>query len=228
MVGAHLVTGATGGIGAAIVDLLLEREHTVIAAGRDAGRLAARFPSARHLAVDLGDPATIEAALGGLVPAVDHLDSLVHCAGVGELGTVAETDVATWQRSLLVNTVAPAELTRLLLPALRAARGHVVMVNSGQGLSVRAGWTPYAASKFALRALADGLRAEEHGNGVRVTSVFPGRTDTEMQRRVRRVEGGAYEPDQYLDPRSVALTVLTALEAGRDAEITELTVRPGG
>lgn len=226
--GAHLVTGATGGIGAAIVDLLVEREHSVIAAGRDAKRLAARFPTARHLVIDFDDVASIAPALDAFTPSIDHLDSLIHCAGIGALGTVEETDVETWRRSLLLNTIAPAELTRVLLPALRAAHGHVVMVNSGQGLSVRAGWTPYAVSKFALRALADGLRAEEHAHGVRVTSVYPGRTDTEMQREVRRREGGPYEPDQYLDPRSVAVTVLTALEAGRDAEITDLTVRPGG
>lgn len=131
-----------------------------------------------------------------------------------------------WRENFEVNVLAVAELTRLLLPALRAARGHVVVINSGQGLAVRAGWGPYAASKFAARAFADALRAEEAANGVRVTSIFPGRTDTEMQRAIIAHEGKDYSPENYLRPDSVAEAVLTAVLAGPDAHLTELTIRP--
>ena len=87
--------------------------------------------------------------------------------------------------------VAPyrAELTRLLLPRLRAERGAVVFVNSGAGLRANPGWASYAASKFALRALADALREEEAPHGVRVCTVYPGRTATPMQQSVRAQEG---------------------------------------
>ena len=80
--------------------------------------------------------------------------------------------------------VAVAELTRLLLPALRAANGHVVLINSGAGLRANAGWGAYAASKFALRAFGDALRLEEPA--LRVTSIHPGRIDTDMQRDIIR------------------------------------------
>jgi len=126
-----------------------------------------------------------------------------------------------------VNLIAPAELTRLFLPTLRVARGQVVFVNSGAGLRADAEWGTYAASKHGLRALADSLRAEEHAAGVRVTSVYPGRTATAMQQRVRSQEGLPYDPGAYIDPESVATAVLTALDLPRDAEITEITVRPG-
>ena len=122
--------------------------------------------------------------------------------------------------------VAVAELTRLVLPALRAARGRVVLVNSGAGRNASPGWASYAASKFALRAFADALRAEEEGNGVRVTSVYPGRTDTEMQRDVVRQEGGVYRPERYLRAESVAGAVLLAVTAPDDAALTELVLRP--
>ena len=122
--------------------------------------------------------------------------------------------------------VAVAELTRLVLPALREAKGHVVFINSGQGLAARAGWGPYAASKFAVRAYADALRAEEEPRGVRVTTVYPGRTDTDMQRDVVAHEGGQYTPEKYLRPESVAAAVRAAVTAGPDAHMTEVTIRP--
>ncbi|HET6259884.1 MAG TPA: SDR family NAD(P)-dependent oxidoreductase, partial [Pseudonocardia sp.] len=134
--------------------------------------------------------------------------------------------VSTWRRQFEVNVVAVAELTRLLLPALRAARGRVVLLNSGAGLSASPGWASYAASKFALTAFADALRAEEAVNGLRVTSVHPGRVDTEMQRGVVAQEGGEYHAETYLRPESVAGAVLLAVTAPDDAALTELVLRP--
>lgn len=122
-----------------------------------------------------------------------------------------------------MNTAAPAELTRLLLPSLRAARGHVVFVNSGSGLRSKPAWGAYAASKHALRALADSLRAEEPE--LRVTSVFPGRTASEMQRQVRALEGGEYDPEEFMSPRTVATVIVNALRTPRDATVTDISVR---
>jgi NADP-dependent 3-hydroxy acid dehydrogenase YdfG len=218
-----LVTGASRGIGAAVAAALAPT-HDLLLGGRDAtalGAVAARLGDrALPWPVDLTDPD----ALAGATERIDELDVLVHSAGVGLLGTVAELDVATWRRQFEVNVVAVAELTRLLLPALRAARGTVVCVNSGAGLAARPGWGSYAASKFALRAFADALRGEEPD--LRVCSVHPGRVDTDMQRAVVAHEGGTYEGSRYLRPESVAATVLTAVTAGRDAHITDLVVRP--
>src|SRR5690606_14659866 len=119
----------------------------------------------------------LAAALDGQ-PLPDRLDSLLHVAGVVELGAVGDLTPAVWQETLAANLVAPAELTRLLLPRLRAARGHVVFVNSGAGLAAHPRWSAYAASKHGLRALADALRGEEREHGLRVTTVYPGRTAT--------------------------------------------------
>lgn len=219
-----LVTGASRGIGAAVARALAPG-YDVLLGGRDTVALeeqAARLPGARAWPVDLTDGA----ALVGAVRGIERLDVLVHSAGVGLLGAVAETSAATWRRQFDVNVVAVAELTRLLLPALRAARGRVVLVNSGAGLTARPGWASYAASKFALRAFADALRAEEADHGVRVTSVHPGRVDTDMQRDVVAYEGGEYRPEAYLRPESVAGAVLVAVSAPEDAALTELVLRP--
>lgn len=219
-----LITGAAGGIGSALARTLAPT-HDLILSGRGGTALDALCAElgAQPLTLDLGDPASFGAALEGL----GRVTHLIHNAGVVELGAVAEQPHEIWTRTLAINTVAPAELTRLLLTRLRAERGQVVFVNSGAGLSAGPGWASYAASKFALRALADALRAEEAAAGVRVTSVYPGRTATAMQHKVRGQEGGEYTPEAYIDPQSVAATVAFVLSAPHDAALTDVTVRPG-
>ncbi|WP_182876615.1 SDR family oxidoreductase [Microbispora sp. H10670] len=217
-----LITGASRGIGAAIARALAPT-YDLLLGGRDGTALDAmchELPGSRPWAVELTDltPAEVEG--------VERLDLLVHSAGIARLGHLADTPVEVWRRTLEVNVVAVAELTRLLLPALRAARGHVVLINSGAGQRANPNWGSYAASKFALRAYGDVLREEEHANGVRVTSIFPGRVATDMQRDVREQEGEPYEPGRYLEAESVARAVLTAVTATPDAHVTEITVRP--
>lgn len=226
---AHLITGAGSGIGAAVARRLADRGDTLWLLARDAGRARAlreQFPGAQTLVADLLEPERMSWAFGQQqLPA--SIDSLLHIAGVVELGRLDELQVATWRQTLAVNTIAPAELTRLMLPSLGAAKGQVVFVNSGAGLHASAEWGAYAASKFALRAVADALRAEVRDDGIRVTTVYPGRTATPMQQKVHAQEGRDYDAADWIDPESVATTILTALDLPRDAELTELTVRPG-
>lgn len=226
----HVITGAGSGIGAAVAERLAERGDELWLWARGAGRareLAARFPGARTLVGDLAEPERLSWALGHQeVP--ERIDSLLHVAGVVDLAAVGELTPKVWNATLAANLVAPAELTRLLLPQLRLARGHVVFVNSGAGLRANAEWGAYAASKHGLKALADALRAEESGHGIRVTSVYPGRTATPMQAKVHQQEGREYDPGRWMTPESVASTVLAALDLPRGTEITDLSVRPGG
>lgn len=228
--GTHLITGAGSGIGTVVAERLCARGDELWLLARDAGRakqLAERYPGAKTLVGDLTEPERLSWALSHQqVP--ERLDSLLHVAGVVELGEVSELTPKAWNQQLAANLVAPAELTRLLLPQLRLAKGHVVFVNSGAGLRANAQWGAYAASKHGLKALADALRWEESGNGVRVTTVYPGRTATPMQVKVHQQEGKEYDPERWMTPESVATTLLTALDLPRDAEITDLSVRPVG
>ncbi|KJQ55496.1 SDR family oxidoreductase [Microbacterium sp. SA39] len=225
----HLITGAGSGIGQVLARRLLERGDEVIAVARDAGRareIAAELPGISTLVADLSQPGRISWALSKQhLP--ERIDSLLHVAGVVDLGTVADLAPAIWEQQLAVNLVAPAELTRLLLPVLRVSGGQVVFVNSGAGLHAHAGWSAYAASKHGLKALADALRAEEAEHGVRVTSIFPGRTATPMQERVHHQESADYDASRFISADAVATTILTALDLPRDAQLTDLTVRPG-
>ncbi|WP_309109934.1 SDR family oxidoreductase [Saccharothrix sp.] len=213
-----LITGASRGIGLAVARRLADT-HDLLLGGRDEQALAD---------AGVGTPWFVELTdhdeLAEAVAELDRLDVLVHSAGIAELGPLAEATTDTWRRTLDLNVVAVAELTRLALPLLRAARGHVVLINSGAGRQANANWGVYAASKFALRAYADVLRAEE--TDLRVTTVYPGRTDTDMQRGVRDQEAGDYQPNLYLRPESVAEAVHTAVTAADDAHVTEIVIRP--
>ena len=216
-----LITGATGGIGSALAQVC--RDHSLILVGRDVGKLdalCAELPDARPLVLELTHPETFAAALADLPP----LTNLIHNAGTVELGTVAQQDQAVWTHTLAVNLMAPAEITRLTLPGLRQTRGCVVFINSGAGLSASANWGSYAASKFGLRALADALRAEEGVNGVRVTSLYPGRTASGMQQKVRQQEGAIYEPERFIQPQTLVQTVRFVLDTPPDAVLADVTV----
>ncbi|GHA24234.1 short chain dehydrogenase [Streptomyces spiroverticillatus] len=225
----HVITGAGSGIGAAVARRLHERGDDVVLMARDAGRakeLEAQLPGAGTLVGDLSNPDRLSWAFSHQrMP--ERVDSLLHIAGVVDLGPIGDLGVRAWHNQLNTNLIAPAELTRLFLPQLRLDKGHVIFVNSGAGLNAHAEWGAYAASKHGLKALADSLRHEEHPNGVRVTSVYPGRTASPMQEKVHSQEGKTYDPSKWIDPESVATTILMALDLPRDAEVNDLTVRPG-
>ena len=219
-----LVTGASRGIGRAIaVDL--GRTHHILVGGRDADAVAAvvaELPSAEAYVADLTDDLTG----ASLPPLPGRLDVLVHSAGVEDGGTIEETDAATWRRVFEANVFAVAALTQRALPALRAAQGLVVAINSGSGLASGPGGGVYAGSKFALRALTDALREEERPHGVRVTSIHPGRVDTDMQRALVAREGHEYDATYTITPEMVAATVRLAVDLPPSGTVESLSVRP--
>lgn len=217
-----LITGASRGVGAAIARELAPTHRLLLGARTPEALepILSELPGGTGWPVELTDyPAVARAT-----EPIERLDVLVHNAGIADLGTIADSSVAQWRNTLEANLIAVAELTRLLLPALRAANGHVVLMNSGAGLRANAGWGSYAASKFGLRAFADALRLEEPA--LRVTSVHPGRIDTDMQRTLIANEQREYEPREFLTPETVAQVIGNAVHTPRDAHPTEIVLRP--
>lgn len=220
-----LVTGGTRGIGREVVSLLAP-SWRVIVGGRSAAAVdavVADCPDAVGFVCDLGDEDVVASAVAGL--GLSSLDAVVHSAGVASRAAAGDITRDEFRRVLELNVVAVADLTRLLLPTLRAARGQVVVVNSGAGFSAGPKNGVYAASKFAVRAWTEALREEERGV-LRVSSIHPGRVDTDMQVELQAAEGRDYDPSKVLTVNSVARAVVFALEAAEDAVVESLTIRP--
>lgn len=216
-----LVTGATGGMGREIV-AELARTHRVVAIGRNARALAeiARMTGARTHRLDITD----EAALAGVVSGLDRLDVLVNAAAISRAHPVATAPAEEWHEHFAVNVTAQAVLTRLALPLLRASQGTVVFLGSGASTRPAPGNAIYTATKHALKAVADVLRIDEEPHRVRVVTVAPGQTDTEMLRGL--VGDAPYEASRYIRPASIAGTVRFVVDAPSDVQITDIVVRP--
>ncbi len=216
-----LITGAGGGIGSAIATALAPT-HSLLLAGRPSPRLdaVAQRLRAETVPLDLTDADAIRAGAA----AVDDLDVLVHNAGVSIPGHVGDSQVEDWRATFDVNVLGAVALTLALLPVLRRSGGHVVFINSGAGRSASPGMASYSASKFALRSFADSLRLDEPA--LRVTTVFPGRTDTDMQHELVAFEGDQYDAANFLRPETVAAVVAHAVATPPDGDVHEIVLRP--
>jgi len=216
-----MITGAGGGLGTAIAEALAPT-HSLLLAGRPSPHLDAVADrlGAPTWPLDLADTSTI----GPAAEVLTELDVLVHNAGVAYPGRVAESTIDEWRATMEVNVLGAVALTLALLPALRAARGHVVFINSGAGRNPSPGLASYSASKFALRGFADTLRVDEPS--LRVTTIYPGRIDTDMQRTLVDYEGGEYDPARFLTATTVAKVVADVIATPPDGDVHEVVLRP--
>jgi NADP-dependent 3-hydroxy acid dehydrogenase YdfG len=155
------------------------------------------------------------------------VDILVHAAGIIRQQRMENASVEDFDAQYATNVRVPYMLTKRLLPHLTSVRGQVVFINSSAGLHAgRAEVGQYAATKHALRAIADSLREELNPKGVRVLSVFVGRTAGPMQERLFAEEGRNYRPEKLLQPEDVASVVCHTLMLPATAEVTDINIRP--
>jgi len=227
-----VITGASSGIGKAIALGLAQRGATVGLIGRVTEALEAVAESARRAGsqahcytADLAADDDLR-VLSLRLRELERIDILVHSAGFITLGRLESASVEDLDRHYRLNVRAPYLLTQALLPALKKNRGQVVFVNSSAGLNARANVGQYAATKHALKAIADSLREEVNADGVRVLSVYPGRTASPMQAAVHELEGKAYHPERLMQSEDVAAVVIHTLNLPRTAEVTDIHIRP--
>lgn len=231
--GVAVVTGASSGIGRAVALELARHGTSVFITGRDPRRLescrrdvaAIGVEVASHQA-DLSSDEGIRGLAAAVTSRFGRADVLVHAAGALALGNIEAAAWGDLDEAYQVNLRAPFLLTKSMLPLLRASRGQVVFVNSTAALQPGSDNGLYAATKDALRSLAGSIRDHVNPYGVRVLSVFPGRTATPMQDAVQRFEGRTRDPATLLQPGDVAEIIASALELPRTAEVTDITVRP--
>jgi len=227
-----VVTGASSGIGRAIAVALASAEATVCAVARRRDELQAtadRSNGAGRFALyqtDLVVDEQLAALTQALLAREDGVDVLVHSAGAISFGDVETASIRDLDRQYAANVRAPYLLTQSLLPALRTSRGQIVFINSTVGLAARENVSQFAATQHALKAIADSLREEINPHGVRVVSVYPGRTATPRQAKIHAIEGKPYPPERLMQPEDVASVVLNALTLPRSTEVTDVKVRP--
>lgn len=228
-----LVTGATSGIGKAIASALAAAGAALCLVGRNADaldRLTASLSGGasrvQPYRVDLSVDDDIEKLRDSVESDFGRLHLLVHSAGAISLGPVKASPVGHFDRQYRINVRAPYVLTQALLPLLEAQKGQIVFMNSSVGLVSKENLSQYAATKHALKAFADSLREEVNKTGIRVLSVYPGRTATPMQEMIFGWEGKDYPQDRLLQPQDVAAVVIHSLSLPRTAEITDISIRP--
>lgn len=154
------------------------------------------------------------------------VDILIQNAGIHSAGAVEQASLEGLDALFLTNVRAPYALTQAVLPMLKARRGQIVFINSSSGLLAKPLTAQYDATKHALKAIADALRGEVNPDGVRVLSVYLGRTATEMQARIHKMENKPYRPELLLQPEDVASVIMNALSLPRTAEVTDIHIRP--
>ena len=228
-----VITGAGSGIGRQITLSLARNEMRLFLLGRNMRALDEVSAEALKTTcqatcynVDLISEEDIQRACDLIRKKTHRVDVLIHSAGTISLGPLESAPIADFDRQYHVNIRAPFLLTQRLLPMLKAGQGQVVFINSSAGLNASANFSQYAATKSALKALADSFRQEINPAGVRVLSVYPGRTASRMQAEIFKMEGREYHPELLIQPSDIAEIVLTALTLPRSAEITEINVRP--
>lgn len=227
-----VVTGASSGIGRELAMRLASVGATVCAVARRGRELE---ETARQTA----GPGQVEPYVADLV--VDRqvwelgeallareggVQILVHSAGTISRDPLEKARIQELDRQWATNVRAPYLLTQILLPELCAVNGQIVFINSSAGLSGRANFGQFAATQHALRAIADSLRDEVNRRGVRVLSVYPGRTATPRQARIHALEARPYFPERLVQPGDVATLVVDGLTLPRTAELTDIAVRP--
>ncbi len=221
-----LVTGASSGIGAAVVRALGARGLTVHAAARRGERLEALAEETGCVPVvlDLRDTGSLYQALGAI-----EVDVLINNAGLGRgfdaLFTVRPEDISA---TLETNVLAAVHVVRATLPGMvERKRGHIVNIGSIAGLyPIKS--SLYGASKGAVHLLSQNLRVELQGSGVRVTEICPGRVETEFFEIAvgEAAAKAAYEGFEILVPDDVADAILYALDAPWRVNIGRIELTP--
>jgi NADP-dependent 3-hydroxy acid dehydrogenase YdfG len=228
-----VVTGASSGIGRAIAVALAGcgAEVWLVARRQDAlaelsAEIRAAGGRARICSADWTRDADVQMAAETIRRDSGRVDILVLCGGTMAHGRMEQAAVDDLDLQYRSNLRGPYALAQALVPLVRRQQGEIVWINSSAAMRASAGAGQYAAMQHALRALADSLREEVNGEGVRVLSIYPGRTATPRMARYYEQLGKPYRPELLMQPEDVAAMVVSALALPRSAEVTDIHMRP--
>ena len=216
--GRVLVTGGASGLGAAVVDAVLQAGGTPVVLDRDIRHVSA----AKAIEVDVADRRAVTAAVQEAAQTLGGLDAVVTAAGIDRCGKLEDVPAEDWEKVVFVNLFGTVAVVRAALPYLKASRGRVVTVASTLGKRALPEATAYCASKFGVVGFSHALAAETGGE-IGVTTMIPGG----MKTRFFDDRAEQYKPqdDSRLnDPANVAQAILFALSQPRGCEIREMLI----
>jgi NAD(P)-dependent dehydrogenase (short-subunit alcohol dehydrogenase family) len=229
-----LVTGAGRGMGVDIVQAALAAGHAVVATGRDPERVSSALGTHDDLvtvALDVTDPASASAAVRTAVDRFGRIDVLVNNAGNFHAGFFEEISPKDFRAQIETNLFGPLNVTRAVLPVMRAQRsGLVVTVSSTAGLIGQEFCSAYAASKFALEGWSESLTPEVAPFGIRTMLVEPGffRTELLTQDSTRYAEPSIEDYAERTRQTVTAWNSMDGLQAGDPAKLATALVRLAG
>jgi len=215
-----VVTGAAGGLGAAIARRFTDDGARLALLDVDAERLAAvagSLPDAEAVVCDLTDLAACDAAVVSITERFGGVDVLINNAGMTHRSPFLDTDPAVIRTVMEVNYLGAVNITKAALPSLVERHGAIAAITSVAGFAPVLGRTGYAGSKHALHGLFDTLRAELRPAGVDVTIISPTFIDTDMQQRALGGDGEVTDHPQsrvgkQVGPGHVADKIHRAIE----------------
>lgn len=223
-----MVTGATSGIGKAIVFALSDAGYQVVATGRNQAELneLGGLKGVTAIQADVCDRAGM-AAIAEQYPA----DVLVNNAGVlSTRASFQEIDPEEIDRMLDINLKAPLQLARNILPGMiERGQGHIFFIGSSAGRAAHPNAAVYGASKAGVSLFCDALRCDLLGTGIRVTEIAPGRVQTQLYRTAisaETLQHELYDGYESIQPEDIARLLLTALEMPAAVDVSRLEVFP--
>lgn len=234
-----VIIGASSGLGEATARLLAERGAKLVLGARRLDRLeklatdlTAAGGDAIAVATDVAKRGDVEELVKAGLNQFGRIDVLVNNAGIMPMAAMSKLQVEEWDRMIDVNIKGVLYGIAAVLPNMRANKsGHIINLSSVAGLRVSAGvGTVYSATKFAVKAISEGLRAEVGPEGIRVTTLYPGAVASELVAGIRDPDAAAgmkafYEANE-ISADSVARAVAYAIEQPADVSINEITLRP--
>jgi amino acid adenylation domain-containing protein/thioester reductase-like protein len=233
-----VVTGASSGIGAAVATALArEGCHVALAARRTETlealkrKLVIREGKVLVQATDVTDKKQVEALFASTTKELGPVDIIVSCAGVMYFTMMANVQTEEWDRTVDVNCKGLLNVLASSIPSmLSRGKGHLVAISSDAGRKVFQGLGVYSASKFFVEATLQSLRLETAGSGLRVTSVQPGNTATELLGMSTDKEAlekfGEPTGAKVLDPEDVANSIIYALKQPEHVAVNEVLIEP--
>ena len=231
-----IITGASSGIGEATAKLLSERKLKLMLAARREERLKELVNqieqeggTAVYQTVDVTDFKQVEALVQKTKETYGQIDIAINNAGLMPLSSLDKLRVEEWDKTIDVNIKGVLYMIASVLPHMKSAKkGHIINIASVAGHKVFPGGAVYCASKYAVRAISEGLR-QEIGGDIRCTIISPGAVETELTDSIKDPEASENIAEVYkqaISPLAIAKTIAFAIEQPEDGDINEILVRP--